>query len=137
MATRPSNAAQETSLTQVLRDKDNQQLFLDSREATERYYPVNRVVQTIAAAKTLSDADHMNLIVVTADAAVTVPTGLRDDFRCDFIFTGGSGDLTITDTATVNFDAAKSLDMSTQYGRATLEAYASDTYLLSGDLDAA
>lgn len=134
MATRPSNAVPCTSKTTMLRVKTLDQIVLVNRDTTENFHPVTRYTQTVSENKTLSDADHMSLIVVdTGGVDVTVPAGLRDDFRCEFIFTAGSGDLTLVASSTT-IQPSGTLNITAQYGKADLDAIASDSYIFSGDV---
>lgn len=120
---------------QVSIDTDNDQVFIRRDAEGDTYDPVNVPRVAVAASKTLSDADHNTLQVVSADATLTVPAGLRSDFRCKMFYTAGSGQILVAEDS-VNIRTLTTLEVSTQYGEAELTAYGTDLYYIKGDLDA-
>ena len=87
----------------------------------------------IGTSYTLVAAD--NGAIVTLDnagaIALDLDTGLALGFRCTVIQLG-AGAVTIGGTATLNHRLAH-VATAGQYARVEIEAYATDTYLLSGD----
>ena len=116
-------------------DSDNDQAFLRRGETGATYDPVGWPRVAVSASKTLSDADHMTLQVVSANATLTVPAGLRADFWCKMFYTAGSGQILVAASSTT-IRTLTTLEVSTQYGEADLIAYGTDTYYIKGDLDA-
>lgn len=133
MATKPSALRKFVGFTWLQQTLN--QLFVRVNQATEKWYPLNWVQVAVSGSKTLSDADHMTIQVVSANATLTVPAGLRDDFICKMFYTSGSGQILVAASSTT-IRTLTTLEVSTQYGEATLTAYGSDLYYIKGDLDA-
>ena len=104
------------------------------RDAWTACYGVPVVVDATTA-RTLTDADHGRLLRFTSAqaVAVSVPTALRSDFRCE-IMQDGAGKVTMTGTggATVR---SKGNQQATggQYHLLTLAKVATNEFRLWGD----
>jgi hypothetical protein len=84
---------------------------------------------------TIQSTDNGKIITCSNGSAitVTVPSGLGVGFNCTVIQIG-AGLVSFAESSTTINNRNSYTDIAGQYGAATLVAYASDTFLLQGDL---
>lgn len=85
-------------------------------------------------AYTLLASDNGKVVVLDNASAVTVtvPSGLGAGFNCSFV-QKGAGQVTFTASSTTINNRQSHTKINTQYGVASLLAYAADTFVLAGD----
>jgi len=95
-------------------------------------YVNNRLVLEKSGNYTLVDADSGGIIIFTASATLTIPTGLADGFECTFVTLSG---VTLTVVSTGNtLNNATSTTMLPQLSFTLKRMLAANTYIVAGSL---
>jgi len=95
-------------------------------------YVNNRLVLEKSGNYTLVDTDSGGVIIFTASATLTIPTGLADGFECTFVTLAG---VTLTVSATgVTLNNNTSTTLLPQLSFTLKRMIAADTYIATGNL---
>lgn len=96
-------------------------------------------VRTVTADTSAADTDNNGWILVNGNHTVTLPAGLTVGTAVAIVAFSSSPTVTIAAGAgaTVNYRADQALTIGTQWAQAVATVIATDTWLVSGGLDAA
>lgn len=104
----------------------------NSNEAVNKGQVDNRLVLEKSGNYTLTNADSGGIIIFTASATLTIPTGLADGFECTFVTLSG---VTLTVVSTGNtLNNATSTTMLPQLSFTLKRMLAANTYIVAGSL---
>lgn len=115
------------SVTNALIEADTTGKALVTKE-----YMNNRLVVETTSGYTLTNADSGGIVIFTASATLTIPTGLADGFECTFVTLSG---VTLTVVSTGNtLNNATSTTMLPQLSFTLKRMLAANTYIVAGSL---
>ena len=102
------------------------------KSVATKEYVNNRLVLEKSGNYTLTNADSGGIIIFTASATLTIPTGLADGFECTFVTLSG---VTLTVVSTGNtLNNATSTTMLPQLSFTLKRMLATDQYIATGSL---
>lgn len=126
----------ESQVTNLVSDLASKVAYIDTATMLTPY--AQKITATVAktASYTLTAAENGKIITFNSASGVnvTVPTGLGSGFNC-LIVQLGAGQVTFVASSTTITNRQSFTKTAGQYAIATLVAYASNTFITSGDME--